>query len=516
MADNPFAKYADPKASDNPFAKYAAAEVAGQPAKPVRSFGGDVKAYGRGLHQAAYDIPQSLIEMGARGLDAAGATKGAYPMMHDIFSGDAPKGDKYYTGGRIAGNILETAPLAGLKVVQGASLLPRTANAAAQGGAAAALTSSGNEGNLGTNVGASSAVSGALPLLGAAGRVAAKGVPYVLGNITTGAGREAVNEAFRAGKAGGERAKAFVGNMRGTIPMGQVVEQAKAALGNMRTQRNYAYRSGMSDISKDASVLSFEPIEQAMAKTSGVKNFKGIDTSPKTAAVRAEIQGEIDKWKALDPKEYHTPEGFDALKQILGDIKDDLPFGSPQRTVAENAYNAVRQSIAKQAPAYDKVMKDYAEASDELAALQAELSLGPKGNPNTALKKLQSIMQNNVNTNWGKRAEYAGTLEDAGATKLIPSIAGQAMSSPTPRGLNRLLAGMGAGGSYFAGSLLDPMTLTALAATSPRLVGEGAHLAGQVAGGAANIAQKVPFQLPRLAPALSPAFGFGVPQLLPQ
>ena len=45
---------------------------------------------------------------------------------------------------------------------------------------------------------------------------------------------------------------------------------------------------------------------------------------------------EIADWKNSDPQIYHTPVGMDALKQRIGDIKDSLPFNTPERLVAEN------------------------------------------------------------------------------------------------------------------------------------------------------------------------------------
>lgn len=393
--------------------------------------------------------------------------------------------------GRVASGALNGAALGGLQPVFDPS------NYAAEKGGQVAL-------------GAAGGVAG--PVIGGVAKGGGKLLPHILGG-TTGTGSNAVRGAFDAGLAGGDTGQAFTDSMRGNTPWDDVVSQAKDALGNMRAERNAAYRSGMDDISKDATVLDFAPVDAALAKTNGVKSFKGIDTSPKTADVRAEIGKTISDWKGLDPAEYHTPEGFDALKQMLGDIRDDLPSHSPQRVIADNAYGAVRKTIADQAPAYNKVMADYSKASDEVSNIQREMSLGPRGNPGTALKKLQSVMRNNVNTNWGARSDMADKLSDNGAPNLMPALAGQSMNAVLPRGLARVMdAGLGG----MAG-IAKLSTLAVLPMASPRGVGELAYGAGATARGLGNAKSAVRRALPILnrLPQLPPGlFGSIAPNLL--
>ena len=119
-------------------------------------------------------------------------------------------------------------------------------------------------------------------------------------------------------------------------------------------------------------------------------------------------------------------------------------------------------------------MKKYSEASDLLHELTGTFSLGEKARTDTAVRKLQQALRNNANTNWGYRGDLMNELEKAGATNLRPSVAGQAASSWTPRGLQ------GAVASGIAASVLtNPTSLFALPFQSPRLVGEGAVLAGK-------------------------------------
>ena len=91
-------------------------------------------------------------------------------------------------------------------------------------------------------------------------------------------------------------------------------------------------------------------------------------------------------------------------------------------------------------------------------------------------------MRNNVNTNYGYRQELANKLMQSGGGDLMPAIAGQALSAKTPRGL----VGQGLDVSALLGTALTggahiPATLATMATTSPRLMGEAAYKAGQIA-----------------------------------
>jgi hypothetical protein len=52
-------------------------------------------------------------------------------------------------------------------------------------------------------------------------------------------------------------------------------------------------------------------------------------------------------------------------------------------------------------------------------------------------------MRDNVNTNYGTRADLVKLLQDSGAKNLLTKIAGQSLKSFEPRGLARVTAGLG-------------------------------------------------------------------------
>jgi hypothetical protein len=138
-------------------------------------------------------------------------------------------------------------------------------------------------------------------------------------------------------------------------------------------------------------------------------------------------------------------------------------------------------------------MKGYQEASDLIREIEKTLSQNRGASVDTKLRKLQSVMRNNVNTNYGKRADLAKLLQEKGATHLLQKLAGQSLSSIEPRGLSRAVAALGGVATGAAGlATLNPAVLPPfagqLALQSPRLLGETAHLGGRVA----NALNRVP------------------------
>lgn len=358
-----------------------------------------------------------------------------------------------------------------------ANILLRTGGGAINGATTAAMVNTDDAAS-GALIGG--ALPGAVKVAGAAGSAIKNGVTGTAKNVlgmTTGTGANSVSAAYQAGKEG---STTFLDNMRGNVPMSDVIDSAKTALGQMRLDRAAQYRQGMAGVSADKTVIDFAPIDQAVQSIKSMGNYKGQVINKNSAGVVDQIDELVNRWKTLDPTEFHTPEGLDALKQAISDIRDTTQFGTAARKAADTAYNAVKGEITTQAPTYAKVMKDYSQASETLAEIERSLSLGNKAAADTSLRKLQSLMRNNVNTNFGNRINSANVLESNGAD-ILPAVAGQAMSSWTPRGL----AGLAASGAGVA-SLVNPTTLIGLPAASPRLVGETAYLLGAANRGAAN------------------------------
>jgi hypothetical protein len=122
------------------------------------------------------------------------------------------------------------------------------------------------------------------------------------------------------------------------------------------------------------------------------------------------------------------------------------------------------------------------------------------------LRKLQSTLRNNVNTNFGKRADLAKFLAANGAPRLMEKLAGQALNAWMPRGLGSLGMQLGLEGAaglfgHAAGAGLAGAGLGVLATMpfmSPRLMGEASYYAGKASTLPLQSAARGAFQAGRL------------------
>lgn len=165
------------------FADMVPQKPAEQPKEEPRSFMQSVGDYARGIKTGMYRVPQSVVKMGAQGLDALGVTEGGadklqrtFDMENEAYTGPP---NKMTRGGDVIGQMLATAPVGALKAVQGAGWGATLANSALQGGTAAALTSSASDAPLGQQVATGAG-------LGAAAGAAQKAVGGLIGNAFRG------------------------------------------------------------------------------------------------------------------------------------------------------------------------------------------------------------------------------------------------------------------------------------------------------------------------------------------
>jgi len=332
-----------------------------------------------------------------------------------------------------------------------------------------------------------------------AGAKAVQGAAYIpskltkgtLG-VTTGVGKAPIEEAIKAGEQNIlTGTTTFAENMRNPA-RSDAVDIARQALDSIRQAKNQQYRGGMVDISKDRSILNFDDIDLARINTEGIGTYKGKVVNQRAADAMNEVKSAINEWKNADPAEFHTPEGMDKLKQKIGGILESLPYEQgTARTAVQNIYNSVKGTISKQAPTYSKVMQEYGEASDLIKEIEKSLSLGKKASADTAMRKLQSIMRNNVTSNYGQRIGAAEELINAGATELRPALAGQSMSAMLPRGLGGQIETYGGG----LAAISNPSILLGAPLASPRLMGEMLYKYGQLKGLAKSGANQIPLSV---------------------
>lgn len=328
--------------------------------------------------------------------------------------------------------------------------------------------------------------------LAIAGRAVSGAVAPVVG-MTTGAGGEAIRQAFQAGKSGGERAKQFRENITGVADPENILNAAKQNLNVLRDMKSQQYRSGMVNISNDKSILSFNGIDKALSDAEKRTKFKGQIKDQDAFEQVSKAKEIVQNWKSLDPAEYHTPEGMDALKQSVGAILEKLEPRTNSYNTVNEIYGSIKSEIVKQAPVYSNVMRDYTRSMDQIKEVERALSLGNKASADTAMRKLQSLMRDNVQTNYGQRVRLAKQLEQQGGQMMMPGIAGQSLQSVVPRGMSQVTGGGLTSYLGLTGQL--PQAATAAALSSPRLMGEAAYGLGVAARPISMAGKRVPFML---------------------
>ena len=134
-------------------------------------------------------------------------------------------------------------------------------------------------------------------------------------------------------------------------------------------------------------------------------------------------------------------------------------------------------------------MKEYSTTSELVREIEGALSLGQKSRADTAIRKLQSLMRKNVNTNFGQRVQLGKELSKYGED-IFPALAGQSLSELTPMGLQRATSIPAAYGPFSAGG---PLAAGAsLLTSSPRLMGEAAYGAGLLGRGLGTAENAMP------------------------
>lgn len=295
----------------------------------------------------------------------------------------------------------------------------------------------------------------------------------------TGTGSDVVGEAYNAGKIGGQYNKAFKRNLRGYEDQAAVVDDAKAAVGNIADQRRAEYQANMRKIGAANAPINMGPIQQKLSSLIDESFMNGHQIASKeTIAKLQDMADLVDEWSS-DPS-MHNAIGADALKKRIDDLMPSFTEAGNAERVVSAMYDEIKAAIVQQVPEYADAMRAYEASKSVQRELEQTLKLGRKNSADQALRALQSVTRNNVNTNYAARAKQAEMLKNAGATELMPKLAGQALSAKMPRGLMQAVAG-GAGAAAFFNPALWPVVVPGLIASSPRLVGEGANVLGRLA-----------------------------------
>lgn len=315
-----------------------------------------------------------------------------------------------------------------------------------------------------------------------------------LTGVSSGAGSLPIEQAYRAGRTGDT---SFTSAMRGAGETEDALRLVESGIDQARQAQVSNYLTDINALKTDTRALDYNPVMKALDDTKEIFSSKGSVFDDAAAATYNAVKSKLEEF-LTNPQMQNTPFEFDRMKIAIGNIVAEAPKGSRASKVGTQVYNSIVDEITQKAPTYAKTMSDYSDVQKLLTEIRKTFSVG--GNPDTALRKLQSVMRNNVNTNYGQRKKLIDIL--AQYEPSLPNvIAGQALGTFTPRGLAgqaaRLQAGaaglLGVGGAVSPGAAM--LAIPSLAASSPRLLGETAYGLGRTAAGVGAVA---PYATPAL------------------
>lgn len=344
------------------------------------------------------------------------------------------------------------------------------------------------------------------------GRAGGRAVSSIAG-YSSGMGDEPARSIFNARRAGGEQAAAANRGMRQPPRDGL----ADDAFDKMRVRGREArdlYQQEIAATKNSNARINwnniFRSIQDTLRSNMTTRGNRFYGGAPGRQMMQ-DILGTVQQYVA-DPS-LHNLEGLDALKQELALLQE--PMGAQPAKGAENSnrlvsqiIDGVRDEIVRLEPSYATAMDNYQGWKDLQGEMRQALSLNDKAAIDTVMRKLQSTMRNNVQTNYGSRTQLLDDLDTATVPAVPPrppqlgrpgapgrpaippgtlraELAGQAANSWAPRGIARAGGAFAipAGIAALGATLVSNPAYAALAApfipaAMPRVVGEVAGLLG--------------------------------------
>ncbi len=287
-------------------------------------------------------------------------------------------------------------------------------------------------------------------IIGGLGKGLGKGAAAIGGSLT-GIGHSPYETAFPAATRF-KGSKAFKEGFKNTGDADSLVQEAVDAVSELKNQRMIEYRADLSKLQKSNPKVDYKPVLQAM-KDQAASMYDlatGKHHIVKNAAEKAKLRQIAHEIMTVvgDPA-MHNALGFDHLKRVLNESIDIDPNKMKHAFRAKTVMaNVVREQIVKSVREYDNMMKKYQHAKGLEDQLRSTFSIPERGlKIETALKKLQGALRNNVNTGMGQRKDLLKAFDKTG--RITEKLAGQAFNELTPRGIQKFA---GPAGAFYLGS----------------------------------------------------------------
>ena len=327
-----------------------------------------------------------------------------------------------------------------------------------------------------------------------------KRAPAAVVGFPSGVGGETIREAVAAGRSSGRalgptpRSEAFRGQQVGNASAADIVNSFDAELKKLREEASARYQTEIAPITRDKTQLDISEVEKRLdaLKPVGLGRYK-TNRTPSSHAAWTEAKSLVDQHKALmaqDPAKYATPGALDAFRRELYETLSGYAEGNDRGAsrIANGVYHAVRDTIKKQAPDYDRVLRTYSTAQEQFDQMTRALRSGK--NIDASVRKMQNVLKR---PDPGVAGELLEQADDSGNIRV--QLAGRTGRPYMPDRLRSALATVQgiAGGAAMApaellnaipGSMeaLTPEYLIGAAAMSPRVATSGAYRFGQGVG----------------------------------
>ena len=308
----------------------------------------------------------------------------------------------------------------------------------------------------------------------------------------TGVGRNVIGLAYEAGKNGGEILQKFVDNIGDKVPATALAEEVIDGVGLIIDKHQKVFGKTIEGLKLQNKKIDPKIVQKIVddAINSFKQNGMNLITDAGDLAKVKLIQKAAADFK--NNPQWHNAFGLDAFKKQIQNMSPPPTSkggGNVQGRLIKKITNDVKSQIIKRAPEYKGLMKWYEEAKILEQTLQQEiLGAGTIKNPNRVLKKLTSIASDAGEVNFAGRANLIKSIE-SDIPNIRTSLAGQALRPIIPKGvMNRAQAVIPIG---LAG-MSNPALYALAPLASPRLVGNVAMAAGQVARPISKVYGKIP------------------------
>ena len=388
----------------------------------------------------------------------------------------------------IAGSAANTALLAGASAIPGgvsgltgkAALAAKAGIGAATGyGLDVANKANANEQNIFTP-GFGTAIGASLPFAGALIGALAKKTTGVL----TGAGETVIDRAVKNPDAISEAISIYAKSPEAKQTL---VDRAKVAISDFLHQRSVDYGSSIDTLTsktgfqgKQSAIQAFK---DSVAEFGGTIRSDGNISFTDSTLTKGDQNSLKQAWSVIDKWKNTSVKGLDGLRQAIKNHMDEFSQlgNSRANVVLGKTKTALVSGLESNVTGYKQILSDYGTKTQTVKNLSKELSLGGQAKPSTQLAQIMRVfkkdplLMKNISNVFGKE----------GASKFLDDISGAILSEWIPAGkMGNFVRAIGEGGAALLGfASHNPAILgtagTALAASSPRVVGKTATLAGK-------------------------------------